>query len=298
MYHRPVMLEACMEGLQIKEDGTYVDVTFGGGGHSRAILERLNEKGRLYAFDRDADALKNTIDDERFMLIPQNFKFLQNFLRFYGVEQVDGILADLGVSSHQFDTGERGFSIRFDGPLDMRMNRSAAKTAAQVVNGYDQARLSEILSLYGELRNARRIAAAIASMRKEKNVESVAELLDGIRHLAPGHQENKFFAKVMQAIRIEVNDELEALKEMLRQSRELLRPGGRLVVMSYHSLEDRLVKYFIKADNFQGKIEKDFYGRPLVRFKAITRKPIVPAQDEIAENNRARSAKLRIAEKI
>ncbi len=298
MYHKPVMLEACMEGLQIKEDGTYVDVTFGGGGHSRAILQRLNKDGRLYAFDQDADALKNTIDDERFMLIPQNFKFLQNFLRFYGVEQVDGILADLGVSSHQFDTGARGFSIRFDGPLDMRMNQSAAKTAGQIVNGYDEERLSEILFLYGELKNARKIAAAIAALRKEKSLDTVAELLEGIRYLAPKHRENQFFAKVLQAIRIEVNDELEVLKEMLVQSRKLLLPGGRLVVMSYHSLEDRLVKYFIKSDNFQGKIEKDFYGNPIVQFKAVNRKPIVPTEEEIAANSRARSAKLRIAEKI
>jgi len=297
MYHNPVLLKECLDGLNIKEDGIYVDVTFGGGGHSKAILQQLGEKGRLIAFDQDDDALKNAIDDERFLLINQNFKFLQNFLRFHGILKVDGILADLGVSSHQFDTGKRGFSTRFDGPLDMRMNQNSMKTAAQVINSYEESDLANILYLYGELKNSRKIAKSIIQRRKEEEYQYVADFLNSIQYLAPKFKENQFFAKVLQAIRIEVNDELGALKEMLIQSRAILHPKGRLVVMSYHSLEDRLVKYFIKSDNFEGKIEKDFYGNPQVSFKMISRKPIIPSEAEIAENNRARSAKLRIAEK-
>ena len=298
MYHKPVLLEDCLNGLAIKENGIYVDVTFGGGGHSKEILKQLGSNGKLIGFDQDADALKNSIEDDRFTLIPQNFKFLQNFLKFYGYDKVDGILADLGVSSHQFDTGERGFSIRFDGPLDMRMNQSSSKTAAEVLNTYEEEELSKILYMYGELKNSRRISAIVCSYRKEKKYETVAEFLDSIKHLAPFRKENQFFAKVVQAIRIEVNDELGALKDMLIQARNVLKPEGRLVVMSYHSLEDRLVKYFIKADNFEGKVEKDFFGNPQLSFKAITRKPIVPDEDEINKNSRARSAKLRIAEKL
>jgi 16S rRNA (cytosine1402-N4)-methyltransferase len=298
MYHNPVLIEACLEGLNIREDGIYVDVTFGGGGHAREILRRLSDKGRLIAFDQDDDALKNAIEDERFLLINQNFKFLQNFLRFHGIHKVDGILADLGVSSHQFDTGERGFSTRFDGPLDMRMNQNSVKTAAQIINTYEENDLANVFFLYGELKKSRQIAKIICNRRRDEQFQNVAELLDSIRHIAPKFKENQFFAKVLQAIRIEVNDELGALKEMLTQARTVLNPHGRLVVISYHSLEDRLVKYFIKSDNFEGKIEKDFFGNPQVSFKVITRKPIIPDKEEIAVNNRARSAKLRIAEKI
>ena len=297
-YHRPVLLKESVSGLNIRPSGVYVDTTFGGGGHSREILKHLGQDGKLIAFDQDEDARKNLIDDSRFLFIPQNFRYLFNFLKFNGYEQVDGILADLGVSSYQIDTGERGFSMRFDGPLDMRMNKKSSLTAAHIINEYDEKRLADIFFHYGELRNARQIAKVICEHRKTKPYDTVSGLLASIRHLEQRRKENKFFAKVLQALRIEVNDELEALKEMLEGAAKVLKPGGRLVVISYHSLEDRIVKNFIKSGNFEGKIHKDFYGNPLVDFKPVTRKPVVPAEEEILQNKRARSAKMRIAEKL
>ena len=296
-YHRPVMVSECLEGLNIRPDGIYVDVTFGGGGHSRAILQHLGDSGRLLAFDQDEDALQNAIDDPRFSLINENFRHLKNFLRFHGVSHIDGLLADLGVSSHQFDVAERGFSTRFEGPLDLRMDRRSEMTAADVVNNSSAEELARILTLYGELPNADALAHAIVSHRSQSAITTTAELCDAVRRHLPRNRENKFLAMIFQALRIEVNGELEALRQMLTQACEILATGGRICVITYHSLEDRLVKNFFKAGNFEGIIEKDFYGNPLVPLQPVTRKPIVPSLQETETNNRSRSAKLRIAEK-
>ncbi len=295
-YHTPVLLKESVEGLQIKPDGIYVDVTFGGGGHSREIIKHINT-GKLVAFDQDDDALPNLINDERFVFINHNFRFLKNFLKYHDIDKVDGILADLGVSSHHFDDPERGFSFRFDGELDMRMNQSAKVSAKNIVNEYDEANLARLFWEYGELKNSRKLAKVIADKRSEKAIETVKELTDVLMPFLPKHAEHKFLAKVFQALRIEVNREMEFLKEMLLQTTEVLKPGGRLVVITYHSLEDRLVKNFIRSGVFKGEAEKDFYGIADVPFEAVNRKIIVPTDEEIKENNRARSAKLRIAKK-
>ena len=297
-YHVPVMLAESIEGLNLRPDGTYVDATFGGGGHARTIIERLGNGGRLYAFDQDEDALPNAIDDARFTLLNENFKYLKSFLRLHGVRQIDGLLADLGVSSHQFDEGTRGFTFRTDGTLDLRMDRRQEYSAFDVVNTLPEENLKNILSLYGELPNAGAMAHAIATARKKKDIETTFELRDAVQRHLPRQQENKFLAMLFQAVRIEVNGELEALKDLLKQASEILKPGGRLVVISYHSLEDRLVKNFMKTGNFEGELKKDFYGNPLVPFKVVSRKAVTPSADELERNNRSRSAKLRIAEKI
>lgn len=296
-YHEPVLLEMSVNGLNIKPDGVYVDVTFGGGGHSRKILELLNENGRLIAFDQDADALKNTIDDHRFTLINENFRYIKRFLRLHGITKVDGILGDFGVSSHQFDVPERGFSTRFENVLDMRMNQKSSLSALQVVNDYSEIQLRKIFQEYGELKAASGIARLIVEAREKEPVTSGAQLKSIISRFLPKHKENKVLAQVYQAIRIEVNQELTALKEFLMQSPELLTPGGRLSLISYHSLEDRLVKRFIKNGMFEGEPEKDLYGNVDVPFKPVG-KLIIPTEEEILRNSRARSAKLRIAEKI
>ncbi|MCQ0110583.1 16S rRNA (cytosine1402-N4)-methyltransferase [Zhouia amylolytica] len=296
-YHNPVLLNETVDGLAIREDGVYVDVTFGGGGHSREILKRLGPNGKLYAFDQDEDALANAIDDDRFVLINENFRYIKRFLRFYGVKQVDGILGDFGVSSHQFDEAERGFSTRFDADLDMRMSKKNALSAYDVVNEYEQKELRMVLSLYGELRNAPKIARLIAEAREKSPIETTSQLKEVLKSLLPKHKEQKILAQIYQAIRIEVNQEVEVLKEFLLQTPELLPEGGRLSLISYHSLEDRLVKRFIRSGMFEGEPEKDMYGNIDVPFKKVG-KLIVPSADEIKENNRARSAKLRIAERI
>lgn len=300
MYHNPVLLEACLDGLAIRSEGIYVDVTFGGGGHSKAILERLGEKGRLLAFDQDADARANalTIDDKRLTFIDANFRYLQKYLRLYGVKGVDGILGDLGVSSHQFDTPERGFSTRFEANLDMRMNQRAGSTARDIVDTYSSEELHRILGMYGELQNAKTAAQAIVAARANRTIETVNDLKATLQRYAPRGKENKYFAQVFQALRIEVNDEMGALQEFLTQSAEVLRPQGRLVVMSYHSLEDRLVKNFIGKGKFYGEVEKDLFGNDLKPLQSVTRKPIEASAEEIAQNSRARSAKLRVAEKL
>lgn len=295
-YHDPVLLRQSVEGLAIEEDGVYVDVTFGGGGHSKEILSRLGEKGRLYAFDQDADAARNVIDDDRLVLIPQNFRYIQRYLRFYGVKQVNGVLADFGVSSHQFDAPDRGFSTRFNGPLDMRMNQDAVKSAAEVVNEYSQQSLRKMFIEYADLRNANALANAIVLARNEEAIQTTDDLKRVLERFLPKHKENKILAQIYQAIRIEVNEELEVIKELLLQLEGVLCSGGRVSVISYHSLEDRLVKRFFRSGNFEGKLEKDFYGNVVAPFKAIG-KLVVPTKEEIGVNNRARSAKLRIAEK-
>ncbi|MCH2034829.1 MAG: 16S rRNA (cytosine(1402)-N(4))-methyltransferase RsmH [Tenacibaculum sp.] len=293
-YHKSVLLEESVDALNIKEDGVYVDVTFGGGGHSKEILSRLGENGRLFAFDQDADALQNTIQDDRFVLIGENFRYIKRFLRFHGVQKVDGVLADLGVSSYQFDEATRGFSTRFDGELDMRMNQSSGLSAKVVINEYEEERLADVLYLYGELRNARAIAKQIVNSRSEKSIDTSFGLKEVLKRFLPKAKEHKILAQIYQAIRIEVNEELEVLKEFLMQMPELLNEEGRLSVISYHSLEDRLVKRFIRTGKFQGEPEKDFYGNTNEPMKKVG-KLIVPTQDEIKINNRARSAKLRIA---
>ena len=275
MYHNPVMLDNCIEGLNINPDGVYADVTFGGGGHSRAILERLIT-GHLYAFDQDEDAQQNAFDDERFTFIPQNFKYFKNFIQLYHGGKIDGVIADLGVSSHQFDTPEKGFSTRFDGPLDMRMSQMTPNDAATVVNTYDHAALTRILRLYGEMQQPHLIASDIIMARETEPIETTAQLKAAVQHHLPRGKENKVLAQLFQALRIEVNQELDALSTFLSQCPDVLKPGGRLVVMSYHSLEDRLVKNFMKTGNAEGKEEKDFYGNLLTPYKIITRKPIVP----------------------
>lgn len=297
MYHDPVLLKETVDGLAIKENGTYVDVTFGGGGHSKEILSRLGPTGRLYAFDQDEDALANTLDDERFVLINENFKFLKQYLRFHGVKQVDGVLADFGVSSHQFDEAGRGFSIRFDGDLDMRMDRRRSISAFEVVNEYDVNELTRVLKEYGELRNAYGISTAIVNARSEGELKTTEQLKGVLGKFLPKAKENKILAQIYQAVRIEVNEEIAVLKAFLTQIPEVLKPGGRLSLISYHSLEDRLVKRFIRDGKFEGEAEKDFYGNVDVPLKKIGGL-VVPTAEEIARNNRARSAKLRIAERL
>ena len=297
MYHIPVMLNESINGLNIKSNGVYVDVTFGGGGHSRRILECLGENGRLYAFDQDEDAAKNVIDDSRFTFIQQNFRYMKNFIQLYCGGKVDGILADLGVSSYQFDTPEKGFSIRYNGRLDMRMNQNAAVDAANIVNTYDVSSLASILSRYGELRNAMAIADSISMAREVKPIETTDELKDAVSRFLPKGSENKVLAQIFQALRIEVNEEMKVLEMFLSQCADVLNPGGRLVVLSYHSLEDRLVKNFMKTGNADGNLEKDFFGNQLTPYKLMTSKPIIPSDDEIQMNSRARSAKLRVAER-
>ena len=297
-YHLPVMLNECIEGLNIRPDGTYVDATFGGGGHSRAILSHLGEGGRLIAFDQDADALENALDDSRFTLLNENFRHMKSFLRLHGVRSVDGVLADLGVSSHQFDVAERGFSTRLNGELDLRMDRRQETTARDLVNSTSEEELTRILRLYGELPNAYQMAKAICRARMEKEIVTTFDLRDAVSRHLPRGMENKYLAMLFQALRIEVNGELEALKEMLQQSVDVLVPGGRLVVMSYHSLEDRLVKNFFKAGNFEGEVNKDFYGNPIVPLKPVVRKAVTASEEELQVNSRARSAKLRVAEKL
>ena len=291
------MLEECIEGLNIRPEGTYVDVTFGGGGHSRAIMAKLGATGRLLAFDQDADAQRNRINDDRFEFIDQNFRYLKNFCRLNHAIPVDGILADLGVASYQFDQADRGFSIRFDADLDMRMNQSDSLSAQQVINTYSEADLHRIFGIYGEIQNAKSLAKTIVTSRLSAPINSVADLKNAISNLIPRGKENKYLAQVFQALRIEVNQELDALKEFLSQSAEVLASGGRLVVMSYHSLEDRLVKNFIAKGKFSGEVEKDFYGNDQKPFDAVSRGAITASEDEIKNNNRARSAKLRIAVK-
>ena len=297
-YHVPVMLQQCIEGLAIRPDGVYVDVTFGGGGHSKLLLKHLGVDGRLIAFDQDPDAIENTLKDSRFTLIHQNFKFLKNNLRLEGIKQVDGVLADLGVSSHQFDAADRGFSIRFDASLDMRMDQVSDLDAKKVLNSYSEKELHRIFGMYGEIQNAKSLAKTIVTARLNQPIKTVAELKQTIARLVPRGKENKYHAQLFQALRIEVNGELEALQEFLEQATQVLAPGGRLVVMSYHSLEDRLVKNFLAKGKFSGEVEKDFYGNQIKPFKVITRKAIVADTDELQQNNRARSARLRVAEKI
>lgn len=293
-YHKPVLLHESVDALAIKEDGIYVDVTFGGGGHSREILSRLGKNGKLFAFDQDPDAQRNKIDDERFVLIAENFRYISRFLRFYGIKKVDGILADLGVSSHQFDEAERGFSTRFDGDLDMRMNQKSELSAEKIINTYEEKELADIFFLYGELRNARALAKEIVNARVDKKIKTSFELKEVLQRHLPKAKEHKFLAQIFQALRIEVNEELEVLKEFLQQTPDLLNENGRLSVISYHSLEDRLVKRFIQTGKFTGEAEKDFYGNTNEPLKKVG-KLIIPTSEEIKENNRARSAKLRIA---
>jgi len=296
-YHKPVLLTETVEGLNIQPNGVYVDVTFGGGGHAKEILKRLGAEGKLLAFDQDKDALKNAIDDPRFLLINENFRNLKRFLRFYGHKEVDGILGDFGVSSHQFDAPERGFSTRFEADLDMRMNRDSALSAYEVINDYSESVLRKILFRYGELRAAAGMARVIVEARAEKPITSNDQLKKTLGRFLPRHKENKILAQIYQAIRIEVNQELEALKEFLLQTQEVLKPGARLSLISYHSLEDRLVKRFMRSGLFEGEPEKDVFGRVEVPFKPIG-KFVIPSEEEIESNNRARSAKLRVAEKL
>ncbi len=297
-YHQPVMLNECIEQMNLRPDGTYVDATFGGGGHSRAIMERLGPDGRLIGFDQDEDALVNALGVPNFILIHENFRYLKNYLRLHGVRHIDGLIADLGVSSHQFDVADRGFSTRLNGDLDLRMDRRQEMTAKDLVNSADEHELTRLLRLYGELPNAYQMAKAICKARGEKEIATTFDLREAVSRCLPRGMENKYLAMLFQALRIEVNGELEALQALLQQATEVLNPGGRLVVMSYHSLEDRLVKNFFKTGNFEGKLEKDFYGNPIVPLRLVTRKPITASETELQTNNRSRSAKLRVAEKI
>lgn len=296
-YHTSVLLEESIAGLNIKGEGTYVDATFGGGGHSKLLFEKLNDSGKLIAFDQDSDAEKNIFSDERFVFVQQNFRYLKKFLRLHGIKEVDGVLADLGVSSFQFNSAERGFSNRFDGPLDMRMDATMTLKAQSILNGYDAMQLQRIFSEYGEVRNSKTLAQFIVKTREEKMFSSTLEFSERIKKMVMG-KESRYLAQVFQALRIEVNDEINALKEFLQQSYDVLKPGGRLVVISFHSLEDRLVKDFMRSGNFTGENEKDFFGNTTKVFKLITKKPIEPTAEEQKNNPRSRSAKLRIAEKI
>ena len=296
-YHVPVLLKESVDGMNICPNGTYVDVTFGGGGHSREILSRLEKDGRLLGFDQDEDAERNIVDDPRFIFVRSNFRYLHNFLRYHDIEKVDAILADLGVSSHHFDDSERGFSFRFDGALDMRMNKRAGLTAADVVNTYAEERLADIFYLYGELKNSRKLASVIVKARANGQIKTIGEFLEIIKPLFGREREKKELANVFQALRIEVNQEMEALKEMLTAATEALKPGGRLVVITYHSLEDRMVKNIMKTGNVEGKTTQDFFGNLQTPFKLVNNKVIVPDEEEIERNPRSRSAKLRIAEK-
>lgn len=297
-YHNPVLLKESIQGLQIHPEGIYVDLTFGAGGHAKAILAQLSEKGRLYAFDQDEDAKQNIIPDERFTFIHANFRHIKKFLKLHGVEKVNGIFADLGVSSHQFDDEHRGFSIRFDNLLDMRMDKRKSLTAAEILSTYESYDLIRIFSQYGELPNAKRLAQLIVANRENKSITQTNHFIDVIKPCIPRQKENKYLAQVFQALRIEVNQEMETLKELLLQTPDLLLAGGRLVLIAYHSLEDRLVKRFMRSGNFEDKLEKDFFGNNLTPFRLVNRKAIVPGEEEIETNNRSRSAKLRIAEKI
>lgn len=296
-YHIPVLLRESVDGLEIKPDGVYIDVTFGGGGHSKEILSRLGKKGHLYSFDQDADAEKNIVDDDRFTFVRSNFRYIKNWMRYYDVEKIDGLLADLGVSSHHLDDESRGFSFRFDAPLDMRMNKQAGKTAADIVNDYDEEQLADVFYLYGELKNARKLATAIVKARQAQRIATTGNLLQVAEKLFPREREKKEMAKLFQALRIEVNHEMEALKEMLNGSKDLLCVSGRLSVITYHSLEDRLVKNMMKAGNTEGKVQQDFFGHTEAPFKPVG-KVIVPEPEEQERNPRSRSAKLRIAEKV
>lgn len=297
-YHKPALLKESIGGLMVRPEGSYVDVTFGGGGHSREIMQRLAERGRLFAFDQDPDARENRIHDDRFVLIEQNFSFLKNFLRMYNAIPVDGILADLGVSFHQFDVPERGFSFRFSGPLDMRMDQKRALTAARVVNEYEQLQLEKLFKVYGELKNARQVVRRIVEKRLQENIETVEQLKELLSGMVPEKHEHKFLAQVFQALRIEVNEELKVIQDLLEQAVEVLKEGGRIAVITYHSLEDRMVKNFFRTGNVEGKMEKDFFGNLVRPLNPINRKPLQASEEEVRENNRARSAKLRIAEKV
>ena len=297
-YHIPVLLRESIDGLDIKPDGVYVDVTFGGGGHSKEILKRLGKKGHLYSFDQDEDAEGNIPEDNRFTFVRSNFRYLRNWMRYYEVEQIDGLLADLGVSSHHFDDETRGFSFRFDVPLDMRMNKRAGMTAADILNNYSEEQLADVFYVYGELKNARKIANTVVKSRNEKSIETTGDLLRITEDLLPKTREKKETAKLFQALRIEVNHEMDALKDMLNGAREVLRDGGRLSVITYPSLEDRIVKNFMKAGNAEGKVKQDFFGRVEAPFKQVGEKIITPSEEEQQQNPRSRSAKLRIAEKV
>ena len=296
-YHKPVLLEESVDALDIMPGGVYVDATFGGGGHSREILRRMDSTARLYSFDQDADAERNIVDDDRFTFVRSNFRYLENWMRYYGIEHIDGILADLGVSSHHFDDETRGFSFRFDAPIDMRMNKRAGKTAADILNDYTEEQLADIFYIYGELKTSRRIAAAIAKARAAKPIKTTTDLLTIVDPLMPKERQKKDLAKVFQALRIEVNREMEALKEMLTAAVRLLRPGGRLSVITYHSLEDRMVKNVMKTGNVEGKVEKDFFGRTSATMRPLQGKPITPSAEEQTDNPRSRSAKLRVGVK-
>ena len=296
-YHVPVLLDESIQGLDLKPGGVYVDVTFGGGGHSREILSRLAPDAHLYSFDQDADAEQNIGEpDDRFTFVRSNFRYLKNWMRYYGVEHIDGLLADLGVSSHHFDDAERGFSFRFEAPLDMRMNKRAGQTAADIVNTYDETKLADIFYIYGEMKNSRRIAAAVVKARQDKEIKTTSDFLAAVEPLFRREREKKDMAKLFQALRIEVNHEMDAVKEMLASATELLAPGGRLSVITYHSLEDRIVKNFMKAGNAEGKVDQDFFGRINTPYKAVG-KLIIPTDEEQERNPRSRSAKLRVAEK-
>ena len=296
-YHVPVLLKESVEGMNIRPDGTYVDVTFGGGGHSREILSHLSEGGRLLGFDQDEDAERNIVNDTHFTFVRSNFRYLTNFLRYHDVTEVDALLADLGVSSHHFDNSERGFSFRFDGALDMRMNKRAGVTAADIINTYEEERLANLFYLYGELKNSRRLASVLVKARATKQIKTIEDFLELIKPLFGREREKKELAKVFQALRIEVNQEMETLKEMLLSATEALKPGGRLVVITYHSLEDRMVKNLMKTGNIEGKSTQDFFGNLQTPFKLINNRVIIPSEEEIQRNPRSRSAKLRIAEK-
>ena len=297
-YHVPVLLQESIDGLNIKPDGIYVDVTFGGGGHSREILNRLGENGHLYSFDQDEDAEKNILNDDRFTFVRSNFRYLHNWMRYYNVAHIDGLLADLGVSSHHFDDETRGFSFRFDAPLDMRMNNRSGVTAADILNTYSEEMLADIFYIYGELKNARKIASAIVKARSYKNIEKTGDLMQETEKLFLREREKKEIAKLFQALRIEVNHEMDALKEMLNGAKEILNEGGRLSVITYHSLEDRIVKNMMKAGNVEGRVTQDFYGRTEAPFRLISNRVITPSEEEQERNPRSRSAKLRIAEKV
>jgi 16S rRNA (cytosine1402-N4)-methyltransferase len=298
IYHTPALLHETIEGLNLQSDGIYVDVTFGGGGHSKEILNKIGPKGKLFGFDQDADAIQNIVDDKRFTFVRSNFKYLKNFMRFHGVEKVDGILADLGVSSHHFDEAGRGFSFRFDGALDMRMNTESKVTAASILNTYSEEDLANVFYLYGELHNSRKIARTIAQARAKEPIEKIFQFIEILKPYFGREKEKKDMARVFQALRIEVNQEMEVLRELLEQSLEILKPGGRIAILTYHSLEDRLVKNYFKSGNFEGKLEKDFYGNIIAPLKPVNNKVITATDEEVERNPRARSAKLRIAEII
>lgn len=297
IYHIPVLLQESIQGMNLRPGGIYADMTFGGGGHSKEILRQMDAESRLFSFDQDEDAERNIVDDSRFTFVRSNFRYLHNFLRYYGVDKVDAILADLGVSSHHFDDSERGFSFRFDGNLDMRMNKRAGMTASEIINTYDEEQLANLFYLYGELKNSRKLANVLVKARSVKSIVTIGDFLEIIKPLYGKEREKKELAKVFQALRIEVNQEMEALKEMLYAATEALKPGGRLVIITYHSLEDRMVKNIMKTGNIEGKAEKDFFGNIQTPFKLVNNKVIVPTDEEIQRNPRSRSAKLRIAEK-